>query len=96
MWKAEDSESGSKDDVRAGIYKGESKGIKLEQISQNTEKRGNDAGFSHDSAALLAAACLGFFGGLFFSLLSHAQAADDEAQNTEVKISKLPSVADLV
>lgn len=83
LWKAEDSESGSKDDVRVGIYKGESEGIKPEQISKNTKKRGRDARVSPDSAALL---------GSFFNLLSRAQAADDEAQNTEVKVASLVSL----
>lgn len=75
------SESGSKDDVGAGIYKEESEGIKLEKISKNTEKRGKDAGFSRDSAVLLAAACLRASWGCFY--------ADDEAQNMEVKDSKV-------
>lgn len=38
----ENSESGSKGDVRAGIYRGESGGIKLEQISNNTEEKLED------------------------------------------------------
>lgn len=80
LWKAEDSESGSKDDVRGEIYKGESEGIKPKQNRKNTEKRGNDAGLSHGSAALVAAAwgC--------FSICFHMH---NEAQNTEVKDSKV-------